>query len=161
MVTHTGHDGASYDLTAQDDMAATKLAEMRDLLALRTRERDALQDERDALLQRMAALTEDYDAAITQWQRRCEASLDAQIELAATRFAQPQADDRAPHPGDAEHITMRLQADDRALRLADAEHAIAQKNTYILHLESLLAANPISLMGSWRMFRRQRRSLRS
>jgi len=152
MVTHTGHDGASYDLTAQDDMAATKLAEMRDLLALRTRERDALQDERDALLQRMAALTEDYDAAITQWQRRCEASLDAQIELAATRF---------PHPGDAEHITMRLQADDRALRLADAEHAIAQKNTYILHLESLLAANPISLMGSWRMFRRQRRSLRS
>lgn len=142
MITHTRHDGASHDSTVQDDVAATKLQEMRDLLALRTRERDALQDERDALLQRMAALIEEYDAAIAHWRRRCEASLDAQFELAAVRFAQLQADDRAPHPDDAEHI-------------------IAQKNAYILHLESLLAANPISLIGSWRTFRRQRRLLRS
>lgn len=151
MVTHTRHDGASHDSTAQDDMAATKLVEMRDLLALRTRERAALQDERDALLQRMAALIEEYDTAITQWRRRCEASLDAQFELAAAHFAQPHADDRAPHPADAEHIIAQK----------NAEHIIAQKDAYILHLESLLAANPISLIGSWRTFRRQRRLLRS
>ena len=151
MVTHTRHDDAAQDSTVQDGVGATKLQEMRDLLALRTRERDAVQDERDALLQRMTALIEEYDAAIAQWRRRCEASLDAQFELAAAHFAPPHADDLVPHPADVEYIIAQK----------DAEHVIAQKNAYILHLESLLAANPISLIGAWRTFRRQRRLLRS
>lgn len=136
MVMHTSPDLTSDGAIVKDRSPAAEMAEMRSLLALRTRERDALQDERDALRARVDTLIEECDTAIAQWRQRCETSLDKQIELAAA-------------------VNTRAGTDGHALP-ADAERIIAQKDAYILHLEGLLAASPISLLGSWWTFRRRR-----
>jgi hypothetical protein len=140
MVTQTRGSNARRDSRAGRTSVTAELQQARELLAQRTRERDALKDERDALSQQMHALTEEYTAAIAQWRRRCEACLDVRIESAA---------------GANGHVLIPS----NALPI-DAERIIAEKDEYILHLESLLTANPISLMGSW-LTLRWRRAVKS
>src|SRR5215469_15266855 len=106
-----------------DTPPAHEIEKLREQSALLTRQRDALQDELDLLREHLVSVQERYDEAIEQWRQRCEACHDAQLELAAL------LSDRPPSTA----------SDD----VPDAvRQIIAQKDAYILHLETLLKGSP-------------------
>lgn len=162
MVTHARPHDVSNGSVETDDVLVAELRETRHLLALRTRERDTLQDERDALRERIAAVMEECDAAVAQWRQRCETSLDVQLGLAAALNTRPQADGHVQHTVDVERIIAERSGEMERIiaeKSAEMERIILEKNAYILHLESLLAANPISLLASRRTFRKRQRAV--